>query len=425
MPPASKRLRILFTEGSSISAREALYCLGKRHTIDVLDPSRTCQCRFSRFVRRWYRCPSFSREPMAYLAFLMEKVRSGNYDVLLPTHEQVYLLSRVRDTVRRHVGLAVPEFDSMDRMMSKAHFIRTLQELGMDHPESCIVRTREEMLASAQTPCYAKLDYGTAGVGVRFIADQDSLLRVTDEFDQAGLFDGVCEIVLQQPAGGAKRAAMGVFQNGRLTLAHSWEGRALGVGGSSCARTNVADPVMHDVLKRLGGHLNWHGAMTLEYFYDESTGRRLMFECNPRFCETIPALLDGVNICEQMLRVSLDEPAPDLTAPIESANPHRSHQTYLSLVAKAMNGGNRKAIAAELWQALRGQGVYAGGTDELTRPREDWLSLVPFLSITTALFVSPALGQRLVSKTVENYCLHQDAARRIRELSDAELAAVV
>ena len=49
-----------------------------RHTIDILDPSALCQCRFSRFVRRWYRCPSFATDPCGYLAFLGERLRLGD-----------------------------------------------------------------------------------------------------------------------------------------------------------------------------------------------------------------------------------------------------------------------------------------------------------------------------------------------------------
>ena len=110
-----RRLKILMTEGSSISARQALYALGHRHTIDILDPSALCQCRFSRLVRRWYRCPSFAKDPRGYLAFLGERLRVGDYDVLFPPHEEVYLLSRVREQLSQQVALAIPAFDAVTR----------------------------------------------------------------------------------------------------------------------------------------------------------------------------------------------------------------------------------------------------------------------------------------------------------------------
>src|SRR5262245_47126979 len=133
------RLKVLMTEGTSLSARQTLYTLGGRHTIDILDPSPLCQCRFSRFVRRWYQSPSFAQEPQAFLAFLAERMQSESYDVLLPTHEQVYLLSRFRDELTPHIGFALPEFIALRRLQDKAQFIRLLADLGLPFPKTTFV----------------------------------------------------------------------------------------------------------------------------------------------------------------------------------------------------------------------------------------------------------------------------------------------
>ena len=61
-------LRILLTEGSSLSARQTLSALGPlKHQIDVLDPHPLfCIARHSRFVRRCTHVPSFGRDPWGY-----------------------------------------------------------------------------------------------------------------------------------------------------------------------------------------------------------------------------------------------------------------------------------------------------------------------------------------------------------------------
>src|ERR671936_61584 len=63
------RLSILFTEGASLSARQSLYPLGGRYSIDVMDPDPLCQCRFSSFVGRFIRSPSFAKQPVEFLRF--------------------------------------------------------------------------------------------------------------------------------------------------------------------------------------------------------------------------------------------------------------------------------------------------------------------------------------------------------------------
>src|SRR5262249_33402181 len=150
-----RRLRILLTEGSSLSARQTLYALAAaRPIIDVCDPRPfLCLARYSRFVRRIHRCPSFATDPQGYLRFLMYRLRAERYDVLLPVHDQVFLVSRFREKLRARVGLAVPEFATLERLQSKAGFLRVLEELKLPHPPTDLVRSREELERSSTVPC--------------------------------------------------------------------------------------------------------------------------------------------------------------------------------------------------------------------------------------------------------------------------------
>ena len=93
-----RRLKILMTEGASLSARHSLYTLGKQHQVDVIDPNPLCQCRFSSLAHRWRRSPHYAKQPEEFLRFLAKTLRDEHYDVVLPPHEQVFLaqpLSRI------------------------------------------------------------------------------------------------------------------------------------------------------------------------------------------------------------------------------------------------------------------------------------------------------------------------------------------
>jgi len=410
---ASQRLKILLTDGSSASALQALYGLGPRHTIDILDPAPFCQCRFSRYVRRWYRCPSYSREPEAYLAFLIDRLRAERYDVLLPTHEQVFLLARFRDELSRYAGLALPAFEALDQMMSKASFTRLLAELGLPYPPTNIVRDRAGLLASDAFPFYAKLAYSTAGEGVRYVADADQLRRVVDDFEAAGWLDGRAEILVQTPAVGSKRAVTGVFQHGRLVASHCVETRAIGVGGSGMAEVGVSHAEAMEPLTRLGTHLQWHGAVCLEYFYDPAAGEVRFIECNPRLAQSANAWLSGVNLGQQLVDVSLARQVSPLPPGRIGV---RSHQGFLVLMAAALEGRSRWRLLTEIGRIWAGRGLYEDSQDELTRPREDWLSAVPATAVSLLLLAWPRAAKRLVTRTVNNYSLHQTAVEAMRGL---------
>src|SRR6478672_7809486 len=96
--PSDKRLRVLLSEGSSTSAREALTVLARKgHEVEICDPDAHCLARFSRLSARFHRCPPLRDDPAGYLAFIEDLLSRRGFDVLLPIHEQGFLFARVRE----------------------------------------------------------------------------------------------------------------------------------------------------------------------------------------------------------------------------------------------------------------------------------------------------------------------------------------
>ena len=193
-----------------------------------MDPDPQCQCRFSSYVRRFIRSPSFSKQPAEFLRFLESLLRRERYDVLLPTHEQVYLLSRFRDALAPRVGLALPEFAALERLQNKAHFSRLLTELELPQPQTVVVQRREELDRPWRFPFYLKLAHSTAGGGVFLIEDADALRGRVVELEAKGLLTGKSEVLVQQPARGVLSTGQAVFNRGQMIGIHCFEARAPG-----------------------------------------------------------------------------------------------------------------------------------------------------------------------------------------------------
>lgn len=415
-----EQLKILITEGSSGSAKETVYCIGDRYDLGLLDAALFCQCRFSKFVRRVHRCPHFASRPAEYLQFLISTVRSENYDVLFPVHEQVYLLSRVRERIAREVAVAIPDFDTLRVMQSKSDFVRVLSELEIPIPETRIVREFGELHGYEKYPCYIKLAHSTAGTGVALVHDKEELAETEARFDaESRLVDG-SEILVQQPASGIMCVVQAVFQNGEMIAAHCAETLWRGVGGGQGFRVSASHPKVVQYVRKLGEHLGWHGPMFLEYFYDPNTGEPRFIECNPRIGETFNAKLSGIDLCELIVRISLGEKLEPIREPGKVGV--RSYTDFHLLLAYALNGDNRRTILREALQMLTGRGKYQNASTEITRPREDPLSLIPAVATFIQLLIHPGLGRRLVNRTVGNYSLPQSGVDEIHRLSDEQLA---
>ena len=405
-------LRILLTEGSSLSARHTLSALGPLgQTLDVCDARPAlCLARFSRYSGRLFHCPPLATDPAGYLEFVLARLRADRYDVLFPCHDQAFLLSRFREDLGKVTGLAVPAFDAMRRMQSKAEFVRVLSELSLPFPESVLCCSSADIPAGVSFPAYLKLAHSTAGCGVWHLRNRQDL-----ETALAGISQSVAgEFLIQQPASGAFCVAQSVFQQGRLVAAHCYSARAQGIGGSAWARTSVSHPVVIEHLERLGSHLSWHGALMLDYFYDASTGPAYV-DSNPRIGETMNATLSGVNLCEAVVRVSRGEPVERYPAARSGV---RTHSLIMSLLALAHQTQSRRALLSELQNARAGRGEYADSEEDLTRFRDDRRSLIPAAYLAGKLLLNPRAADRVVEQTVDNYALTDSAVAQILAVPD-------
>jgi hypothetical protein len=310
--------------------------------------------------------------------------------------------------------LALPPFEAFDRMQDKAKFVRLLDELGLPYPATKIVSTRKQLQGSWEYPCYLKLAHGTAGNAVARLEDAGDMQRMADRLEREGAFDGATEALVQQPAVGALAVVQAVFQQGRLVGSHCTQGLVQGVGGAPVSRISVSHPAVVEHMRRLGTHLHWHGPLFVEYFYDESSGGIQYLEANPRIGETLNATLCGVDLCEQVLRVSLDEAVEPLPSGRIGV---RSHQGMTILLAAGLQGATRRRLVAELARQMSGRGPYCNSEDELARFRDDWPSVFPLLGVAAQLLVAPKLAHRIVQQTVNNYSLPSAAAAAIRKLS--------
>src|SRR3990170_1449231 len=157
-----KPLRVLVSEGSSTSAREAVTILGlSGHHVEVCDPAPFCLTRFSRLVRKFHRCPGLQDDPAGFLGFVERLLATGQYDVLLPTHEQGFLFARAQERLAGRVGLALPGFEGYRAAHRKAGFSRLLDRLNLPQPATRIVTSGSELRAAIRFPSVVKTSVGT------------------------------------------------------------------------------------------------------------------------------------------------------------------------------------------------------------------------------------------------------------------------
>ncbi|WP_245310259.1 hypothetical protein [Bradyrhizobium jicamae] len=240
---------MLVSEGSSTSAREAVTILGlSGHHVEVCDPSPWCLSRFSRFVRKFHRCPGLRDDPAGYLAFIERRLADGKFDVLLPTHEQGFLFARVGQRIADRAGIALPGFENYRQAHSKAGFSRLLDRLTLPQPETRIVTSAQAVREAIRLPAVVKTSVGTASRGIWFVRSANDLQSVLRDLSGGDAFAG--EVLVQDFIAGTTEKAQSVFCRGQLIGFHAYRQVAAGVGGGEAIKQGVNRPAVRAHSKR-------------------------------------------------------------------------------------------------------------------------------------------------------------------------------
>jgi hypothetical protein len=405
------RTRILLSEGSSTSARQAITALAlKGYDVEICDPDPHCLGRFSRLISRFHRCPGLGIDPQRFLSFILDQISTRRFDVLLPIHEQGFLFARVSEQITPHVALALPSFESYECVHNKAGFSRLLSELGLPQPETRFLENHRELLKIDRFPFVLKTALGTASRGTWMIHHPMDLGRAVDEIGAAAVSNQV--LLVQELVVGSLEQAQAVFCKGLLVGIHVCRQVTRGAGGGAALKESVYRPVVRSHLAQLGERLCWHGALSVDYVVDEKRQTPLYIDCNPRLVEPMSAQLSGLDLADLLVRVSLGE-AP--SGVLESREGVRTHMALQALLGCALRRGSRWEILRECWRLLARRGPYAGSREELTPARIDWPSVLPVAMTALWLLVDPKAADYLPRKRWGSHLLNQQSVLKIRE----------
>jgi len=209
---------------------------------------------------------------------------------------------------------------------------------------------------------------------------------------------------------GATEKAQSVFCRGKLLGFHAYRQVAAGVGGGEAIKQSVGRPVVRGHLEKIGAHLGWHGALSVDVIMPDDGTAPLLIDCNPRLVEPMNAYRSGVDLVGLLLRVSQGEASAELP---EGRVDVRTHLAMQALLGCASRGGTRRDIARECGRLFASSGPYAGSSEELTPVRLDWLSAVPLAMTAVFLLASPKSAIKLARGGFGAHLLDVGSIRKI------------
>jgi len=406
----ARQPRILLSEGSSLSSREAITALGLAgHRVELLSSDPLCLGRFSRFVSHVHRAPASGADPDGYLKAVIETVEASRIDALLPVHEQAYLFAAAPKRLPSRLGIALADFKAFEQVQSKAGLAELLTRLNVPQPKTELARSADEFVAMRPYPFFVKAAFGTASTGVWRVRDGQQRDAVLAQLQQHDAFaEG---LLVQAAVTGSLERTQAIFDRGRLVASHIYRQVVEGPGGGDVLKISVVDAQVREIVERIGHALDWHGALSFDYIREDVTGTPYFIDANPRPVEPMNAWLSGVDLPGALLRISLGE-TPPAQAPGREGVVTRLG--LMGLLDAARQRNRRRDVMREIALLASGSGRYRGSREELVPLLTDPWCAIPLGVVITRLLRDPAAASRFSETTVAAYSLTPQAIHRLR-----------
>ena len=212
--------------------------------------------------------------PMAFVDGIRAAIRTHAIDLVVPTCEEVFYLSRYRDLLPADVRVLADDFDTLRTLHSKWRFIEAAQGCGADVPDSHRVASLAEARAWAEAdPVVLKPEYSRFGVHVRIYPE--GLPKQAKELDVAGAW------VAQRYHSGVELCSYGIADCGRL-LAHAVYRPSYRIQRSSSYYFEPhSSGKIRSFVSSFVRKMNFTGQISFDWIQGED-GEVVVIECNPR-----------------------------------------------------------------------------------------------------------------------------------------------
>ena len=248
----------------------------------------------SRAVTATLRVSSPRHAPRRFIEDLRRASLMHAIDLIVPTCEEVFFVSRYRDRLPAQVRVVADDFGKLREVHSKWSFLSLAQDCGVEVPDSALVTSLDEARDWATArPVVLKPEFSRFGVHVRLYRHGIP--------DTAPPLASLGNWVVQAYADGREFCSYSVADRGRL-VAHSVYQPRWRMSTSSSFYFEAAQiGAIRRFVEHFARKLDFTGQLSFDWI-QHADGRVSVLECNPRATsgchlftldDPLPSALDG------------------------------------------------------------------------------------------------------------------------------------
>ena len=275
---------------------------------DSFSPS---MCFYSRYCHGHFVYPSPYLFPERFIETLARKAREFGCQVLIPAHEEGFVIARYRDRLTPFLKVPLPDYDQIMALHCKDRFYALAQRLQIPIPRTYLVGQMGEIgeIAGALNyPAVIKPRRAHGAFGLRYVHSPGEPREAYDRLMRRFRFGPQETPILQEYVEGAKYSVCMLFNRGKLRAKFTFKFlREFPIqGGTAVLRISVRNDQMEQIAHQVLEHLKWHGVAEAEFTLTEDQGP-ILLEINPRFWGSLyQGVAAGVDFPYLLYRMALD-----------------------------------------------------------------------------------------------------------------------
>ncbi|WP_421723362.1 ATP-grasp domain-containing protein [Bauldia sp.] len=273
----AEQTNTLLTAGrfpGAVGLTRALLHHGAR--VDVADSYKLAASLHARGIAKPHVVPSPSKEPLAFTDAVARIVTERDIDVVIPTFEEGFYLSRYRDRIP--VPVFAPDFDTIVELHDKARFQIVCQDLGLPTPASVTVTTQDALRREVDRfeRHLARPAFSRGGAfcytnhGPRVGETQIEECWPTDDNPW----------LVQEFIEGNDACTLSVVRDGKVVVHCVYEPVIAATGGFSVQFQSIADFGTLAVVEAVAERFGYNGFIGFDY--RRTDDGFVVIECNPR-----------------------------------------------------------------------------------------------------------------------------------------------
>lgn len=269
--------RVLVTGGRFHPATVVVRALrGFGARVDAADSYKLSPALHSHAVDEIHLVPSPSHESVGFAEAVAQIVREREIDLVVPTFEEGFFLSRYAELVP--AAIFAPPLETIARLHNKLRFAELCNDLGLRTPKTIAATSRAELRdAVGQFENFVARPAYSRG-GMVYLTNHGPRAGESTVDDCQPTSDNPW--LVQEYVEGKDACSFSIAREGRVVVHCAYEPTIAASGGWSLQFTSIEDFGSYEVASTISRELAFDGFISFDY--RRTADGLVMIECNPR-----------------------------------------------------------------------------------------------------------------------------------------------